>query len=452
MAAKCDPGIQSIMVVIWVSLVQIIMINTSAIVAVDDREGRNIGPPFELLVQGSWTFYLGITYQINLFTDREDLEIALIVIGCEVIPFALTCAKMVFRYYAFEKTRRSFALGKNPHLIFAYMQQPPPVQAGTSHRREAAVVTDEDAPPPPPLLVMGDGKRHMEKQSHGYVWKGDSGMAVHGKDGLLAAQGGRPQQGVSDQKSKVRVPAAVKLCIIQVLRRTGNGVQLSNGAACLRRRGQVGESFLWACSNKSTSHTILTWHIATSILEVRYPHLHDEEQGSPPLSNTDYKMVATYLSRYCACLVTWCPELLPDDHEWSRSLYEDVKKDARRVLAGCTAGDSLTPEAKCQQLVELLSAKAKHQVVKDGAKLGEQLVKLVQEGGDDMVWKLLAEFWSEMILFVAPSDNLKGHKAAIARGGELITLLGVLLFHAGIISRPGEDDGAASATSAAGVV
>jgi hypothetical protein len=149
--------------------------------------------------------------------------------------------------------------------------------------------------------------------------------------------------------------------------------------------------------------------------------------------------------------MTWCPELLPDDHEWSKSLYEDVKKDARCVLAGCTAGVSLTPEAKCQQLVELLSAKAKHQVVKDGAKLGEQLVKLVLEGGDDTVWKLLAEFWSEMILFVA-SDNLKGHKAAIARGGELITLLWVLLFHAGIISRPGEDDGAASATSAAGVV
>ncbi|KAG0541534.1 hypothetical protein BDA96_02G024600 [Sorghum bicolor] len=236
-----------------------------------------------------------------------------------------------------------------------------------------------------------------------------------------------------DKKRKVRVPAAVKVCLIQALRRTrDDGGQLSNGAACLRRRrGQVGESFNWACSNRSTSYTILTWHIATSILEVRYPHLNDEGQGSPPLSNTDYKMVATHLSR---------------------SLYENVKKDTRRVLAGCTAGDSLTSEAKCQQLVELLSTEAKHEVVKDGAKLGEQLGELVLEGGDDTAWKLLAEFWSEMILYVAPSDNLKGHKEAIARGGELITLLWVLLFHAGIVSRPGEDDGAAAATSAAGVV
>ncbi|CAN6196797.1 unnamed protein product [Urochloa humidicola] len=124
----------------------------------------------------------------------------------------------------------------------------------------------------------------------------------------------------------------------------------------------------------------------------------------------------------------------------SRSLYEDVKEDAERVLARCNmAGNSLTPEAKCQQLIEVLSADAKHEVLKDGARLGKQLLELMVEG-ENAAWKLLAEVWSEMILYVAPSDNLKGHSEAIARGGELITLLWVLLFHAGIVSRPGEDD------------
>ncbi|RCV09584.1 hypothetical protein SETIT_2G041400v2 [Setaria italica] len=659
MIAECEPGVNSVRVLIWAFLVQIIMINTSAVVAVDDREGGNVGPPFELLVQSVWTFYLATS-------------------------FALTSAKIVLKYYAYGKAQRSFALGRNPHLIFGYMKQQS--LQGTSQDGEPMVA--EDAPPP--LLVMGEEKRHVEKQPLGYVFKDDSWTTSHNNglvtidrvwrmDNVLPTSTLKPQKDLClsfalfkllrcrfarykvrtaaskgtfsffwslllkdgehdrvflvisdelsflhdyyysslpisyskywlpvagilisllsiayccslmititllvvlqydksesqmhcnvhcirgglmshdmskyygnwylivvpvfflsvlvmmsevrdlatyiysnwtkvavschlvnhassqhsllkkkwiglllrrrcklmkhwdekigqctmleirprttlpvllrrllhlpDHKRKVKVPAAVKVCIMEVVRSTRNG-DLSNGTASLRCRGQVGERLLWACHNKSASYTLLTWHIATSILEVRYPHRLDQQQGSSsPIPNTDYKIVATHLSRYCAYLVTWCPELLPDDDAWSRSLYEDVKKDVERVLAGCTAGDSLTPEANCQQLIEVLSADAKHEVLKEGARLGKQLLALVVEGEDDTAWKLLAEFWSEMIVYVAPSDNLKGHSEAIARGGELITLLWVLLFHAGIVSRPGEDDGVAP--TSAGVV
>ncbi|KAG2631426.1 hypothetical protein PVAP13_2NG036872 [Panicum virgatum] len=125
--------------------------------------------------------------------------------------------------------------------------------------------------------------------------------------------------------------------------------------------------------------------------------------------------------------------------------------DVGRVPAGYAAVGSLTPEARCQQLIELLAADAKHEVLKEGARLGEQLVELMVIEGEDMtaVWKLMAEFWSEMILYVAPSDNVKGHKEAIARGGELITLLWVQLFLAGIVSRPSEEDDAASTSDGA---
>ncbi|KAF8731280.1 hypothetical protein HU200_016333 [Digitaria exilis] len=102
------------------------------------------------------------------------------------------------------------------------------------------------------------------------------------------------------------------------------------------------------------------------------------------------------------------------------------------------------------KVVETLSANSKHEVLKNGVKLGKQLVETIEE--EETAWKLLADFWSEMILYVAPSDNLEGHKEAIARGGELITLLWVMLFHAGIVSRPGEEDGAAATATSAGAV
>jgi hypothetical protein len=47
------------------------------------------------------------------------------------------------------------------------------------------------------------------------------------------------------------------------------------------------------------------------------------------------------------------------------------------------------------------------------------------------VWRLLADFWSALILSVAPSGRLNEHAEAVARGGELVTLLWALLMHAG---------------------
>jgi hypothetical protein len=141
--------------------------------------------------------------------------------------------------------------------------------------------------------------------------------------------------------------------------------------------------------------------------------------------------------------VAFSPELLPDDDAWSRSLYKHTKKDAERVLAAARVAVPPTPEMEYRQLVELLSTRSKHDVLKDGAKLGEQLVELTE--GEDAAWKALAGFGSAAILYAAPSDNLDGHAEAVARGGELITLLWALLAHLEVDPRP-EDTAAATTT------
>jgi hypothetical protein len=85
-------------------------------------------------------------------------------------PFVLICAKFWFKLYAFEKAQVSFALKRNPSLIYGYMQQLQR-QEGVSQQGEPLV--GEEAYPPP-LLVMGEYRKPVEKQPRGPVFSSGS--------------------------------------------------------------------------------------------------------------------------------------------------------------------------------------------------------------------------------------------------------------------------------------
>lgn len=182
----------------------------------------------------------------------------------------------------------------------------------------------------------------------------------------------------------------------------------------------TGDSFLSAADGKGAAYTILVWHIATSVFEMR--------RQPPPSYSEPHAIAATHLSRYCTFLVAFCPELLPSDEEWCKKLYMDVEKDANRILKAARGRQKQI--GSHQQLCELLTEDSSHEVLRSGARLGMQLADSATTG-----WEALARFWSEMMLYVAPSEHLDGHAQAIARGGELITLLWAMLAHAGILGR-----------------
>ncbi|KAJ1287648.1 hypothetical protein BS78_02G027000 [Paspalum vaginatum] len=225
-----------------------------------------------------------------------------------------------------------------------------------------------------------------------------------------------------NQKTKIKVPPQVKAQIFEALKQEGLIIEQDDRTFKIRQPlCPFSSNAFTACNGRGAADTILAWHIATSIMEVRHPE-----------PSSDAKVAATVLSRYCAYLVIYLPELLPDDAEWCESLHQDVRKDAYRVLCS-SAGRQIpaaTPEAEYQQLLDLLITEL-NQVLAMGARLGQQLAALQT----DDHWGPLARFWSEMILYVAPSENLGGHAEAIAGGGELITLLWALLAHAGVVSR-----------------
>ncbi|KAM3393579.1 hypothetical protein ACQJBY_014352 [Aegilops geniculata] len=628
------------LVLLWAAFVQIVGINTTAIVAADAREGRSIAPPTVLLVQAIWTTYLGVNILNgpgpHTFILKEVFITLTVLAICPLI-----FAKIFLKYYGWYRARQSFAFGRNPRLIVAYMEQ----LLNRSHQAEVAAEHI-----PPLLIVSREHTMLVEKQPHGYrmckrrinniaglvtiekIWQLDDMLlkstTPHIKDlcfsfalfkmlrcrfakytvteagfmkahnflwhvlledsddtrilGVIASElsflhdyynSSLPisfsknwllvlsvfisllsicycllvaifliillqridsaqircvvscQQHISgttvhsgsvlfdvlplflldalvmlaevreiasyicsdwtkvdlichyvssseyptlpkwiglllecrcklvdpwqdkmnqcsilvlhprktsmaflrrliplpEQRKNVKVPREVKAAIVNTLRSIRG--DLRNSMMSLQQLGiQVGDNLLQACNAKGTSDALLSWHIATSIFEVRYPHS----------TTSGHASVATHLSRYCAYLVSYSPELLPDDDAWSNDMYKATKKDAELVLSGRVAKP--TPELQYRHLVELLTARSKHEVLKDGAKLGKQLVELME--GEEVGWKALAEFWCKVLLYIAPSDNLDGHAEAIARGGELVTLLWALLTHLGVVSRP----------------
>lgn len=91
----------------------------------------------------------------------------------------------------------------------------------------------------------------------------------------------------------------------------------------------------------------------------------------------------------------------------------------------------LFPGDKYEAMRRLPESAAKMTIFPMGIKLGKQL----EEMGDSACWKVLADFWAEMLLYVAPSDNVKEHMECLANGGEFLTHLWALLSHAGILDR-----------------
>uniref|UniRef100_A0A0D9V0L6 DUF4220 domain-containing protein n=1 Tax=Leersia perrieri TaxID=77586 RepID=A0A0D9V0L6_9ORYZ len=221
----------------------------------------------------------------------------------------------------------------------------------------------------------------------------------------------------------VKIPAEVNTAILNKFRASNWSLPTVSASV---QQSPIGNNILWACNGKGISDVILVWHIATCIFEINHP-----DKPSPGPAASEARITATHLSRYCAYLLSAVPELLPDDKAWSKKLYKSVKKITEPIFSRSDER-SMEYEHILQQLAENSNGNAE---LDGGVRLGRQLVDETQ-GSEQEGWKIMAGFWSAMMLNIAPSDNAAAHRKAIARGGELITILWAMLTHAGIISRP----------------
>ncbi|XP_052138840.1 uncharacterized protein LOC127757380 [Oryza glaberrima] len=221
---------------------------------------------------------------------------------------------------------------------------------------------------------------------------------------------------VKDQLATTRavtrrsLPVAVKRQIHRLLR----SEWLSNvkyGDRTLQRNDML-QVFDWSTSRYKfgTMGSILIWHIATAIC--------DDE-----------------LSKLLAAAAGKAPELVTDEVHDERLLMEAVQEAIQNYLRN--KGCRRSKDAMFASLREFMPADEANftgeAVLVDGAQLGYQLLSTMAD--EAALWNVVAEMWVELLLAVAPSENVTGHVKKLATGGELITHLWALLTHGGIIRR-----------------
>jgi hypothetical protein len=232
----------------------------------------------------------------------------------------------------------------------------------------------------------------------------------------------------------IELPAVIKEAIVCSLKRTDG--KLTNGKSSLVSNGA--QDLLWACGHdiypdkicskkkENQTHLIMTWHVATCYCEMATAKKNlCQNEGTELKFHLD---IGTKVSKYCAYLVVAGRRFLPGHPDDTLCLLDAVAREATNILQNS--------RDKYEVIRNL--AESEETIFQRGA-MGKQLEKLffgkkeIQDA--TQCWKVLADFWAEMLLYIAPSDNTHAHVAQLAEGGEFITHLWALLSHAGIHER-----------------
>ncbi|GLJ21270.1 hypothetical protein SUGI_0390610 [Cryptomeria japonica] len=181
-------------------------------------------------------------------------------------------------------------------------------------------------------------------------------------------------------------------------------------------------------SHVNLEEVILIWHIATTLCdrkrgktEKKLPQKNETEEKlaqQRELTEKNVKWSIT-LSRYCAYLLMSRPHLLPLHPKMARIVYMQL---VNQLLDKLTLGSIIHKNPEY-----LLGSKKNDDLLGSGAKLAHQLLKK-QEG--DM-WKLLAEYWGKLVIYMALYNKAIYHAECVAAGGEFLSQVWVLLAHMG---------------------
>lgn len=261
----------------------------------------------------------------------------------------------------------------------------------------------------------------------------------------------------------IKVPECVKSAIMRTLR---SSIELAKDGPLQSQISTLSSSdmmdrFGWACKLTRCSQVILVWHIATSLCEINLALKHEVDLSNPGFlrstltwltsfcpctSQPPYLMdhsilddkiktnyqIANSLSRYCAYLVAFQPEMLPDSFLLPDLIFEATVQDCRSIVQDADSLDEryekLIEEA-ARETTQADTIKSSGNIVQQAAILGLDLINIDRP---ELRWKILAGMWVDLVVHIAPTWNTAAHKRRLESGGEFLTYIWALLCHFGI--------------------
>ncbi|GLT99741.1 hypothetical protein SLE2022_171600 [Rubroshorea leprosula] len=169
-------------------------------------------------------------------------------------------------------------------------------------------------------------------------------------------------------------------------------------------------------------HSIVVWHLATSVCYLQEDHDDDEASvGSSEADHDEIKKTSKHVSEYMMYLLVMCPALLlPEDSRnfWLDHTYDKLKGLELPATNSRNAASTLLSHQDNVPKEEIESSERSFENIEEEVL---QLVRVLRQSRNK--WELIRNVWMEMLFYAAVSSQHISHLKQLGEGIEFLSII-----------------------------